>query len=275
MKEQDSMRLGIGSFSYPWAVGVPGQAKLAEPMDAFLLLEAAKFLGVQSVQFADNLPLTNLSARDLSELAARATDAGIQIEVGMRGTDASDLRCYLGFVQQLGGDYLRVMTDGIAPNDTPNSDQILERLFPLVSEFEDAGVKIALENFDRFTAYDVVGMVEALGDDVAGVCLDTVNSFGAGEGPANVIETLAPYTVNLHLKDFVVHRQPHRLGFVIDGAPVGQGQLDVHALLAQLPHSVSVTLEQWTPFAGDLAATCREEAHRVEQSIAYLKPLIH
>lgn len=269
------MRLGIGSFSYPWAVGVPGQARLPQPMDAFLLLEAAKYLQVQSVQYVDNLPLTDLSERDLIELAARAADAGIKIEVGLRGTDASEIRMYLGFVQRFGGDYLRIMTDGSTPNDTPDTDQILERLFPLVSEFEDAGVKMALENFDRFTAYDVVGMVEALGDDVAGVCLDTVNCFGAGEGPANVIETLAPYVVNLHIKDFQVRRQPHRLGFVIDGAAVGQGQLDVPALLSQLQPHVSVTLEQWTPLGTDLETTCREEANRVEASIAYLKPLVH
>lgn len=269
------MRLGIGSFSYPWAVGVPGQARLSQPLDAFLLLEAAKHLQVQSVQYVDNLPLVDLSERDLTELAARADDAGIKIEVGMRGTDASEIRMYLRYVQRFGGDYLRIMTDGTAPNDAPNTDQILERLFPLVSEFEDVGVKIALENFDRFTAYDVVGMVEALGDDVAGVCLDTVNCFGAGEGPANVIETLAPYVVNLHIKDYQVRRQPHRLGFVIDGAPVGQGQLDVPALLAQLPPDVSVTLEQWTPLGSDIETTCREEARRVEESIAYLKPLIH
>jgi sugar phosphate isomerase/epimerase len=158
------------------------------------------------------------------------------------------------------------MTDGNTPNDTPDTDQILERLFPLVPEFEDVGVKIALENFDRFTAYDVVGMVRALGDDVAGVCLDTVNCFGAGEGPANVIETLAPYVLNLHIKDYQVRRQPHRLGFVIDGAPVGQGQLDVPALLAQLQPDVSVTLEQWTPLGSDIETTCREEAKRVERA---------
>ena len=269
------MRLGIGSFSYPWAVGVPGQPRLSAPMDAFVLLDAAKHLGVQTVQYVDNMPLTNLSMRDIGELSARAADAGIKIEVGMRGTDANDIRQHLGYVKKFGGDYLRIMTDGTAPNDTPGSDEIISRLFPLVDEFEDAGVRIALENFDRFTAYDTVGMVEALGaGDVAGVCLDTVNGFGAGEGWSSVVETLASYTINLHIKDFRVTRKPHRLGFEINGAPVGQGQLDVAAILAQMPPDVSVTLEQWTPFDTTIEATCREEARRVEEGIAYLKPLM-
>ena len=269
------MRLGIGSFSYPWAVGVPQFPRLPTPMDAFSLLEAAARLGVQSVQYVDNLPLRDLSERQLAELIARADAADIRIEVGMRGTDASEIRAYLALVGRLGGDYLRIMTDGVAANDTPDVGQILERLFPLVPEFEDAGIKMALENFDRFTAYETVGMVEALGSDAAAVCLDTVNSIGAGEGTAQVIETLAPYTVNLHIKDFAVRRQPHRLGFIVDGTPVGRGQLDVAALLAQMPDGVSVTLEQWTPLSpGGIEETCREEALRVEQSIAYLKPLV-
>ena len=269
------MRLGIGSFSYPWAVGVPGQPQPAAPMDAFGLLEAAQELGVQSVQYVDNLSLMNLSARSRAELKNRADDAGIAVEVGMRGTDASEIRMHLSFVKEFGGDYLRIMTDGASPNDAPGSDQIIERLMPLAEEFETAGVRIALENFDRFSTYDTLGMVEILGaGDVAGVCLDTVNSFGAGEGWASVVERLAPYTINLHLKDFTVTRQPHRLGFVIDGAPVGQGQLDVAAVLAQMPPDISVTLEQWTPFDTDIETTCREESRRVAASIAYLKPLV-
>ena len=269
------MRLGIGSFSYPWAVGVPGQPRLAAPMDAFALLNAAARLQVETVQYVDNLPLTGLSMRDIGELAARAGDAGIKIEVGMRGTDAADIRQHLGYVKKFSGDYLRILSDGVAPNDCPDSDTIIERLLPLTGEFEDAGVKIALENHDRFTAYDTAGMVEALGaGDVAGVCLDTVNSFGAGEGWASVVEALAPYTVNLHIKDFHVTRKAHRLGFEINGAAVGQGQLDVPAILAQLPEGVSVTLEQWTPFDTDIETTCREEARRVAEGIAYLKLLV-
>ena len=269
------MRLGIGSFSYPWAVGVLGQAQPPRPMNAFELVEAAARLGVQSVQFVDNLPLTNLSARDRGELAARAAAAGIRVEVGMRGTDASDIRMFLAIVREFGGDYLRIMLDGNTPGDTPGTDLILERLFPLMPEFEDAGVKLALENFDRFSAYDMIGMVEALGDDAAAICLDTVNCFGAGEGPATTIETLAPYAVNVHIKDFVVRRQPHRLGFIIDGMAVGEGQLDVPALISLLPDIVSLTLEQWTPFSPDgIEATCREEASRVERSIAYLKSVL-
>jgi len=268
------VRLGIGSFSYPWAIGVPKYPQLPEPMDAFLLLEAAAFLGAQAVEYDDNLSLTHLSERQLIDLSARAAAAKIEIEVGMRGTDPSDIRTHLELVKRLKGSYLRIMTDDLN-GDRPNADIVIERLIPLVSEFEDSGIKMALENSDHYTAYDLIGIVEALGEDAAGVCLDTINCFGAGEGPSAVIETFAPYTLVVHLKDFMVRRQQHRLGFVIEGEAVGQGQLDVPALLAQMPEGTSIILEPWTPWTGDLEAACREEALRVEQGIAYLKPLLH
>ena len=55
-----------------------------------------------------------------------------------------------------------------------------------------------------------------------GICLDTVNSFGSLEGPEVVIETLAPYTVNLHIKDFDIRRTDHNMGFTIFGTPAGR-----------------------------------------------------
>ena len=67
-----------------------------------------------------------------------------------------------------------------------------------------------------------------------GVCLDTVNSFGALEGPAVVVEALAPLAVNLHVKDFVVTRHSSQMGFTVEGRPAGQGSLDVPWLFREL-----------------------------------------
>ena len=53
------MRLGIGSYTYGWAIGVSGHAP-ERPMGALDLLERAAELGVGLVQVADNLPLHRL-----------------------------------------------------------------------------------------------------------------------------------------------------------------------------------------------------------------------
>ncbi|NTW36601.1 MAG: hypothetical protein HGB17_10810, partial [Syntrophobacteraceae bacterium] len=51
-----AMRLGIGSYTFPWAVGMPGH-RPAQPMTALDLLDKATQLGVGVVQICDNLPL--------------------------------------------------------------------------------------------------------------------------------------------------------------------------------------------------------------------------
>jgi sugar phosphate isomerase/epimerase len=111
-----------------------------------------------------------------------------------------------------------------------------------------AGVKLALENHDRFDSRTLAAIVVELGTEHAGVCLDTVNSFGALEGPAIVVPTLAPYTLSLHVKDFTVRRPPHQMGFVVEGCAAGAGRLDLPWILGVLRaagRDVNAILETW------------------------------
>ena len=140
--------------------------------------------------------------------------------------------------------------------------------------FEEAGVVLAIENHDKFSTDELVYMVEELGPGWVGICLDTVNSFGALEGPEVVVEKLSPFTVNLHCKDFVVRRADHMMGFTIEGRPVGQGQLDVPWLVEQLGgvyRDISAIIELWTPPGATLDATIAMEREWAEMSVEYLR----
>jgi hypothetical protein len=84
---------------------------------------------------------------------------------------------------------------------------------------------------------------------------------------------LAPFVVNLHIKDFVIERVPEMMGFSVRGAPAGSGMLEIASLLAQMPSekSISAILEQWPPFAGSVEATIETERIWAEQGIRYLR----
>jgi len=110
-----------------------------------------------------------------------------------------------------------------------------------------------------------------------GICLDTVNSFGALEGPETVVETLGPWTVNLHVKDFAIERVSHAMGFVVEGKPAGRGRLNVPWLLEKLRalgRDPNAILELWTPPGATLEETIAREAEWAEDSIKYLRSLI-
>ena len=153
----------------------------------------------------------------------------------------------------------------------------MELLRPQREAFLRAGVTLAIENHDRFPASVLAGIVRALGTEWVGVCLDTVNSFGALEGPRVVVETLGPLTVNLHVKDFAIFRAGHQMGFTIEGRPAGQGRLDVPwllELLHQQGRDVNAILELWTPPEAALDNTIAKERRWAEESAAYLRTLI-
>lgn len=265
------VRLGIGSFTFPWAAGVAGHPppRVLTPLD---LLDRAVELGVKVVQICDNMPLHRLSAGAVRRLGDAAADRGIEIEVGTRGSGRAHLRGYLDLARRLKSRILRVVVD--AKGDEPPREEIAGRLAGVMPEARKAGIVLAIENHDRLPAADFAWIVRAVGGPNIGICLDTVNSFGALEGPEAVVGVLAPLTVNLHLKDFTVTRTASQLGFSISGAPAGAGRLDVPWLLARLRaagRDPNAIVELWPPFTGDLAATIRLEEDWARASVAFLR----
>ena len=269
------MRLGVCSYAFSWAIGVPGYEPPPEPMTAHELLDRAAALGVRVVQIADNLPLDRLSDGEVDSLARRAAALDIEIEAGARGCRPDYLLNYLRIARRLNSRILRMVAD--SAGDEPSPDEIVARLSGLVKPLEEAGVTLAIENHDRFRARQLREIVERLGSERVGVCLDTANSFGALEGPDAVAETLGPQVVNLHVKDVVVRRMSHNLGFVIEGRPAGQGQLDIPGLLSHLRNAgrdPNAILELWLAPEATMAATIEREAVWAAESVAYLRQLI-
>jgi len=268
------MRLGIGSYTYTWAIGVPGHPPV-RPMTARDLLDRARQLGVNVVQFADNLPLDRLSPAGLEDVDRDARELGISVEVGTRGITPEHLDRYIEIALRVRSRFLRVIVD--SGEHRPGEDEIVELLAGMVPRLQSAGICLAIENHDRFRARSLVRIVERIGSMHVGICLDTVNSFGALEGPEVVVETLGPWTVNLHVKDFAIERVSHAMGFVVEGRPAGSGRLNVPWLLARLRafgRDPNAILELWTPPGATLEETIGREAEWAEESIKYLQSLI-
>jgi 3-oxoisoapionate decarboxylase len=275
------MRLGISSFTYPWAVGRPGYAPSflpEQPMTAIALVQRAAGLGVSVLQVCDNLPLHGLAPSELDAFARRAREAKVDIEVGTRGME--NVPAYLELAGRLGSPIVRLVVD--SADWQPTEEELVAELRRQLPECHRLGVSIAIENHGRHTATELVAILEAVGDAHVGMCLDVANSFGALEGPKVVVETLAAYAINLHIKDFVVRRLSHSLGYIIEGCAPGEGRLDAPWLVEQLVRAgkdradrpLSVILEQWTPPEPTLEATLAKEAAWADKGVAYLKQVL-
>ncbi len=268
------MRLGLGSFSATWAIGLPGHPP-ADPLSPVGFLAEARRLGLKLVQVCDNLPLIRLEPRDLDTFRATARDHGIAVELGTRGIAEPNLRAHLELARTLGSPLLRVVLD--LGSDEPTPEEAHRRLAPLQAAFQAAGVRLAIENHDRFTCATLVELVERLGADWAGICLDTVNSLGALEGPETVIDQLAPHALSLHIKDFTISRPPHQMGFVVEGCPAGRGRLRLASILERIRangRAVDAILETWVSPGPTLEETIRRERAWTEEGVLALRQLI-
>ncbi len=264
-------RLGISTYTHGWAVGTPGN-RPEHPLDEQALLDRARAFGVRVVQIGDNWPLHELSAERFNALRQRSDNEGYTIEVGARGLTIDRLTEYIDIAQRLNSRLLRFVID--ESNYEPDITTVVSLLRNAVPRLEQTGITLGLENHDRLLAREFADIVERVGSANVGICLDSVNSMGAGEGLAEVVKTLAPYTVNLHLKDFGIRRLPHQMGFQIDGRPAGQGMLNVPWLMAQVGQygrCQTAILEQWVVPEAEQAATLAKEAAWAETSMHYLK----
>jgi len=268
------MLLGISSFTFTWAIGVPG-SEPENPMLVRGLIKKASAFEMNLVQIADNLPLEQMHEDELKLLAGYSTEKGIMIEMGGRGlTPEHTMKC-LNATVIMKSPILRMVIDaaGFEPS-VPDIKAIMRDLLP---EFRSRNIRLAIENHDRLKAREFEEIVVSAGSDWVGICLDSVNSMGAGEGFETVSDILLPYTINLHIKDFTIRRVSHKMGLLIEGTPAGKGMLNIPYLLLRASENQrcrSAILELWTPPEGETEATIRKEAKWAEESIDYLKTLV-
>lgn len=268
------MKPGISSYTYTWAVGVPGSLP-EKPLSAKGLISKARETGIGIVQVADNLPLENLTMNELADLSNYACENGISIEMGGRGIMPEHfLRC-LQTAEHLKSPVLRMVIDshGFEP-DLQNIVSIIKEFIP---ELKLRKIRLAIENHDRLKAREFEKIILLTDPDWVGICLDSVNSMGAGEGFETVSEILIPYTINLHIKDFTIFRVPNKMGLIIEGRPAGKGILNIPELVSKLSETGrcgSAILEMWTSPEPTVEQTLKKEADWAIESIIYLKSIL-
>lgn len=268
------MKLGLGSYAFRWNIGIKDKQP-ATPMTAMEVLEIAHGHGLSVVQYADNLPLDRLSAEDHLALKAQADDYGMTLEVGTQSFDAEELARYIPIGQRIGSNILRVALD--AEDALIPVPDLAAQLRELLPDGKAAGLRFAIENHFNYPSPRMVELLDAVADDALGVCLDVANSICAGEWPMQTVRMLAPYTINLHFKDYQITPDPYGVGFRIHGTPLGEGRAELNEVLDALSHcdpEMSVILEHWLPQTNDMEKTRRLEHEWLDRTVAAAKRLV-
>lgn len=126
-----------------------------------------------------------------------------------------------------------------------DSAGFIRRLGPVLRQH---GSRVNLETHGDTTTFELVRLIEDVGPDIAGICLDTANVLCHAEDPVAAARRAAPYTHLTHLKDAIVFFCER--GYTRQGKPPGQGCLDWERILPILgehqPHlPLSIEDHKW------------------------------
>ncbi len=112
--------------------------------------------------------------------------------------------------------------------------EVREVLMTLAPVLRATGSRINLEPHGDTTTFELIRIVEDVGADIAGICLDTANVLCFAEDPVEAAFRAAPYTHMTHSKDAIVYFSDN--GYTRQGRPPGRGVLEWEKILPILAH---------------------------------------
>jgi sugar phosphate isomerase/epimerase len=264
-------KIGVGSWTFPWATGTVLSHQPETKLTPLEVVQRARDLGVHVVHFLDNLPLDKCDDGAIGCAAEFAAQNGIEVEIGTRGTDPGHLLNYLRIAKRMRARLIRTM--GGWHGAPASLEEIEANLCKVLPDYGNAGVRIALENYEAYRTSDLAALVSKINHPFLGICLDLTNSFGALESTDEILRNLVPFTISVHLKEFSVERLEFLMGFAFRGKPTGQGMLPLRKMfdaLVAASRQANVIVEQWPPFEGTLSKTLEMELSWARQSVEHL-----
>ncbi|MFC8332424.1 sugar phosphate isomerase/epimerase family protein [Streptomyces olivaceus] len=259
------MAYGISTYAYFWRIS----SRAPEPMSLPAMLRDTADLGGRVFQICDYAPIESYDRARLADLRATAADLGLTLELGTRGIRPEHLGRYLGLADALGVTLVRSMLH--TADHRPDGTEAVALLKEAVPRYAEAGVTLGLETYEQVATDDLVNVVRAVDDPHLGVVLDPGNSVARLERPADVVAAAAPYTVNIHVKDFAFTRRDGWVGFTYAGCPLGEGLLDYDGMIAATrpgERGINQIVEHWFPWQDEgYDATARLEHQWTQHSI--------
>ena len=105
--------------------------------------------------------------------------------------------------------------------------QQIEAALPIVERHK---MPLGIENHKDWRVDEQVALLRQYDSEFLGVSLDTGNNLTVLDDPMEVVEKLAPFTFNVHLKDMAALENER--GYLLSEVPLGEGMLDIKGMVA-------------------------------------------
>ena len=185
------------------------------------ILDYVKARGFEGVQYGNIRSLSgSLDKGELKDLHDYATDKNLYTHVSLTcinpylhkdGFDSLKDRLEEEIIAAAAGGWHELHTyinGGMERYDHPvpwnrhvdGAIQLINRLRPTLERY---GSRINIETHVE-TTFDILRVIEATGEHLTGVCLDTANTLVNAEDPVLAAKRVAPYVQLTHTKDAIV-----------------------------------------------------------------------
>ena len=200
----------LSSIKLTWAMVSLPAATLADEAAIKQIRDHADRLGIKlQLAFGTVCP----SARSFNPQNGTLEEQVARALKGSQIFGAKCMRCILG------GDPER-------PQIEMHIDNMIKAVRGMRSRILDSGIKLAVENHGGdLQAREMKMMIEAIGTDVMGVCLDSGNPVWMLEDPHMTLETSIPYAETSHVRDSAVWKVPE--GIAVRWVNMGEGNVDI------------------------------------------------
>jgi sugar phosphate isomerase/epimerase len=275
------MHIGVDSYSYHRLLGElrPGEPPPPGPplaRGALDLVAECRELGVDLCAL-ETCFLPPPAELDVDALRAEAGGMELALswgapnglEFGASAMALDDLLAWLELAPRLGTRLVRIVAAGPRLRGAePVETQIARTVAPLRRAAEHAaglGLELALENHGDLGAAELANLLARVDHDALGVCFDTANAPRVGDDAVEAAALLAPSIRMVHLKDV----EPlERVADPVAGprsVRYGEGTIDLHGVLAELPPGSPVCVEVAQLGPGD------DERALVRSGVAWLQ----
>ncbi len=112
-------------------------------------------------------------------------------------------------------------------------------------------MKIAVETYEQVPTSRILDVIRRVDSPCLGICSDPPTRSRRWRSPREVIDAVAPYVLNMHIKDFAFSRKEGWVGFTYSGAPLGEGLLDYDYMAGKLQpkeRNINQIVEHWLPW---------------------------
>lgn len=241
-------RTFLGSLAAT-AAGAPAPAAMGLSPDCFVLskgprtpyeyLEFAHALGAGGVQAI--LPPA-FDAAYLRKVRQRVEETGMYLEITtmLPGADTTEFERVLAAARECGAYCIRTVCltgrryENFSTLEEWNafvaaSKAKIERAARIAGRLR---MPVGIENHKDWTLEEMAPLMKQYGSEYLGVCIDWGNNVALLDDPVKLVEGLAPYTINSHIKDVAV--EEYEDGFLLAEVPLGQGILDLPRMLAAI-----------------------------------------